>query len=231
MDPNRQTQSPRSISLPPLDSSARKGNVGREPNEWTDIGRTLPCSLYHPPTVRRHVRPFVYVKRSAQFARKIDVRRRSRCRPRGRHNTRIVLSSRAPRVARADALLETLLSPDRYGDSNDPLASVLFWPPDPLQLFEHPLVGSWLRIAAVLIVTDVTRTNQAVYRAVTRTASALLSNSIGFRPLPVSVFSLFDQIVAAVAVPDMIIGLWAVWTAKLVPRPENVPPKPGQIVS
>lgn len=43
-----------------------------------------------------------------------------------------------------DALLETILPPERYGDSDDSLGSVLFWPPDPLRLPEHSMVGSWL---------------------------------------------------------------------------------------
>jgi hypothetical protein len=59
------------MHLPPLDSSARKGNVGREPNEWTDIGRTLPCSLYHH-TYRSTARPSTRLpQKSAQFAREI----------------------------------------------------------------------------------------------------------------------------------------------------------------
>jgi hypothetical protein len=46
------------MHLPPLDSSARKGNVDKESTEWTDIGRTLPCSLYHS-TYRSTARPSI----------------------------------------------------------------------------------------------------------------------------------------------------------------------------
>nr|WP_273741365.1 winged helix-turn-helix domain-containing protein [Natrinema soli] len=48
----------------------------------------------------------------------------------------------------ADALLEMILPPERYGDPDDPLGSVLFWQPDPYQLLEHPAVGAWLGVAA-----------------------------------------------------------------------------------
>ena len=43
-------------------------------------------------------------------------------------------------------LLETFLPPDRYGDPDDPLGSVLFWPPDPSRLLEHATVGPWMRL-------------------------------------------------------------------------------------
>lgn len=48
---------------------------------------------------------------------------------------------------------DTLLLPERYGDPKDPLGSVLFWPPDTLQLLGYPTVGPWLRVAAVLTAT------------------------------------------------------------------------------
>ncbi|MGQ3723397.1 helix-turn-helix domain-containing protein [Natrialba aegyptia] len=48
----------------------------------------------------------------------------------------------------ADALLEMILPPERYGDPDDPLGSVLFWPLDPYRLLEHPAVGVWLGVAA-----------------------------------------------------------------------------------
>ncbi|WP_394743181.1 helix-turn-helix domain-containing protein [Natronococcus roseus] len=62
----------------------------------------------------------------------------------------------------ADALLETILPPDRYGDPDDPLGNVLFWPPDPLRVLKHPMVGSWFRLAAALTATEPTKDNQAV---------------------------------------------------------------------
>ncbi|MFC6764328.1 HTH domain-containing protein [Natrinema soli] len=63
----------------------------------------------------------------------------------------------------ADALLETILPPDRYGDPNDPLGSVLFWPPDPLRLLEHSTIGPWLQIAAALTATETPRNGRAVH--------------------------------------------------------------------
>jgi hypothetical protein len=62
----------------------------------------------------------------------------------------------------ADALLETILTPDRYGNPDDPLGSVLFWPPDPLRVLEHPMVGSWLRLAAALTATELTGSSRVV---------------------------------------------------------------------
>jgi hypothetical protein len=59
----------------------------------------------------------------------------------------------------ADALLETILPPNRYGDPNDPLGSTLFWPPDPVRLLEHPAIALWLRIAAALTATEFTEDN------------------------------------------------------------------------
>ncbi|ADB63397.1 transcriptional regulator, LuxR family (plasmid) [Haloterrigena turkmenica DSM 5511] len=62
----------------------------------------------------------------------------------------------------AAAFLETLLPPERYGDPDDPLGSVLFWPPDPQRLLDHHRVGSWLRLAAALTVTGPPGNNRAV---------------------------------------------------------------------
>ncbi|MDG5820780.1 AsnC family transcriptional regulator [Natronococcus sp. A-GB7] len=62
----------------------------------------------------------------------------------------------------ADALLETLLSPDRYGDPDDPLGSVLFWPPNPLRLLKHSTAGLWMRLAAVLSATNCPEDKQAI---------------------------------------------------------------------
>ncbi|ELY55613.1 hypothetical protein C491_15642 [Natronococcus amylolyticus DSM 10524] len=62
----------------------------------------------------------------------------------------------------ADALLETILPPDRYGDPDDPLGNVLFWPPDPLRVLKHPMVGSWMRLAAALTARGVNENNQTV---------------------------------------------------------------------
>jgi hypothetical protein len=73
MDSKRQTQSTRSMSLPSLDSSARQGNVGRGPTEWTDIGRTLPCSLYHS-TYRSTARPSIHLPQEIS-----SIRERGRC--------------------------------------------------------------------------------------------------------------------------------------------------------
>jgi hypothetical protein len=62
----------------------------------------------------------------------------------------------------ADALLETILPPDRYGDPNDPLGGALFWPPDPSRLLELSMVSRWMQLAAVLTATEFTEDNQAV---------------------------------------------------------------------
>ncbi|WP_339106289.1 hypothetical protein [Haloterrigena salinisoli] len=62
----------------------------------------------------------------------------------------------------ADAFLETILPPERYGDPDDPLGSVLFWPPDPQRLLDHQRVGPWLRLAAALTATGSTGNNWAV---------------------------------------------------------------------
>jgi hypothetical protein len=62
----------------------------------------------------------------------------------------------------ADALLETVLPPARYGDPNDPLGNVLFWPPDPSRLLEHRRVGLWMRLAAALIATELTEGSRAI---------------------------------------------------------------------
>ncbi|WP_339105905.1 HTH domain-containing protein [Haloterrigena salinisoli] len=62
----------------------------------------------------------------------------------------------------ADALLDILLPPDRYGDPDDPIGSVLFWPPDPIRLLDHPRVGLWLQLAAALTATGSTENNRAV---------------------------------------------------------------------
>ncbi|WP_323174094.1 HTH domain-containing protein [Natrialba sp. PRR66] len=62
----------------------------------------------------------------------------------------------------ADALLETILPPERYSDPDDPLGSVLFWPPDPQRLLDHHRVGPWLQLAAALTVAGSTGNNQAV---------------------------------------------------------------------
>ncbi|WP_226043427.1 helix-turn-helix domain-containing protein [Natrinema sp. DC36] len=53
-------------------------------------------------------------------------------------------------VEAADAVLEDLLPPDRYGDPDDPAGGVLFWPPDPLQLLVMDDVGPWITAAAAL---------------------------------------------------------------------------------
>jgi hypothetical protein len=44
----------------------------------------------------------------------------------------------------ADSLLGTILPPNRYGNPDDSLGSVLFWPPDLSHLLEHPEVDHWL---------------------------------------------------------------------------------------
>ncbi|MDG5820783.1 helix-turn-helix domain-containing protein [Natronococcus sp. A-GB7] len=62
----------------------------------------------------------------------------------------------------ADALLGTILPPDRYGDPDDLLGGALFWPPSPSRLLDHPTVGSWMRLAATLTATKFTEDNRAV---------------------------------------------------------------------
>ncbi|WP_306055730.1 helix-turn-helix domain-containing protein [Natronococcus wangiae] len=53
-----------------------------------------------------------------------------------------------------NALLEAVLPPERYGDPDDPLGSVLFWPPDPSRLLDHPDVAPWVKLAAWLTGTE-----------------------------------------------------------------------------
>jgi hypothetical protein len=62
----------------------------------------------------------------------------------------------------ADALLETILAPDRYGDPNDPLGSALFWPPNPSRLLECPALGPWMRLAAALTAMDLVENTQGI---------------------------------------------------------------------
>ncbi|ELY55603.1 hypothetical protein C491_15582 [Natronococcus amylolyticus DSM 10524] len=61
-----------------------------------------------------------------------------------------------------DALLGTILPPDRYGDPDDPLGSTLFWPPNSSRLLEHSMVGPWMRLAATLTAIELTRDSQAI---------------------------------------------------------------------
>jgi hypothetical protein len=61
-----------------------------------------------------------------------------------------------------DSLLGMILPPNRYGDLDDPLGSVLFWPPDPSRLLEHPMVGPWMRLAAALTATEFIDGSRAV---------------------------------------------------------------------
>jgi hypothetical protein len=62
----------------------------------------------------------------------------------------------------ADALLETILPPDRYGDPDDPLGSALFWPPNPSLLLEHPTVDLWMQLVAALTAIEFTESSQSV---------------------------------------------------------------------
>ncbi|WP_339105898.1 winged helix-turn-helix domain-containing protein [Haloterrigena salinisoli] len=62
----------------------------------------------------------------------------------------------------ADALLDILLPADRYGNPDDPIGSVLFWPLDPGRLLDHPRVGLWLQLAAALTATGSPGKNRAV---------------------------------------------------------------------
>ncbi|WP_249038844.1 winged helix-turn-helix transcriptional regulator [Haloterrigena salifodinae] len=62
----------------------------------------------------------------------------------------------------ADTFLESILPPARYGDPDDPLGGVLFWPPDPSRLLDHHRVGSWLRLAAALTATGSPGNNRVV---------------------------------------------------------------------
>ncbi|WP_255681576.1 HTH domain-containing protein [Natrinema sp. SYSU A 869] len=62
----------------------------------------------------------------------------------------------------ADTFLETILPPNRYGDPDDSLGGVLFWPPDPSRLLDHHRVGPWLRLAAALTAIGSTGNNRVV---------------------------------------------------------------------
>lgn len=53
-----------------------------------------------------------------------------------------------------DALLTEHLPPGRYGDPEDPVGGVLFWPPDPWSLQGHDDLASWLELAARLVDAD-----------------------------------------------------------------------------
>lgn len=57
-------------------------------------------------------------------------------------------------LATASYLLETILPPDRYGDSEDPIGGTLFWPSDPWSLADQPAVAPWARLAAQLTGTE-----------------------------------------------------------------------------
>lgn len=47
-------------------------------------------------------------------------------------------------------LLETRPPPERYGDPDDPVGGILFWPPDPWSLTDHTDTEPWTRLAAQL---------------------------------------------------------------------------------
>lgn len=47
-----------------------------------------------------------------------------------------------------------MLPPERYGDPEDPIGGILFWPPDPWILLNHPDIESWTRLAAQLTGTE-----------------------------------------------------------------------------
>jgi len=53
-----------------------------------------------------------------------------------------------------DALLTAVLPPSRYGDPEDPVGGVLFWPPDPWELVDHPDLEPWVKLAAALSGTE-----------------------------------------------------------------------------
>ncbi len=53
-----------------------------------------------------------------------------------------------------DALLTAILPPERYGDPEDPVGGVLFWPPDPWVLVDNSDLKPWVRLAARLTGTE-----------------------------------------------------------------------------
>ncbi|RQG93754.1 helix-turn-helix domain-containing protein [Natrarchaeobius oligotrophus] len=54
----------------------------------------------------------------------------------------------------ADGLLLEYLPPKRYGDPDDPLGRVLFWPPDPWLLEDHDELGPWFDLGVRLVDVD-----------------------------------------------------------------------------
>jgi hypothetical protein len=68
-----------------------------------------------------------------------------------RRDPRLPASVRAALPETLDLIVATALPPGRYGDPDDPVGSVLHWPPDPWRLLEadHEL-GPWLALAARL---------------------------------------------------------------------------------
>ncbi|MDG5820798.1 helix-turn-helix domain-containing protein [Natronococcus sp. A-GB7] len=75
---------------------------------------------------------------------------------------RLVLEESQTLLDAAGVLLETILPPDSYGDPDDPLGSVLFWPPNPSRLLEHATVGPWVRLAAALTAVESTDDNRVI---------------------------------------------------------------------
>lgn len=53
-----------------------------------------------------------------------------------------------------DSLLEAVLPPERYGDPNDEVGKVLFWPPNPWGLLDNDDLSQWVELAAALTGTE-----------------------------------------------------------------------------
>ena len=64
------------------------------------------------------------------------------------------LVSEGDLLGTVDALLESVLSVERYADPEDPLGSALFWPPDPYVLADHDEYGGWFELALRLADLD-----------------------------------------------------------------------------
>ncbi|WP_249038892.1 HTH domain-containing protein [Haloterrigena salifodinae] len=61
-----------------------------------------------------------------------------------------------------DALLEGTLPPGRYGDPDDPIGGVLFWPPETWMLLNNDRLCEWTKLAAALTGTEISELVETV---------------------------------------------------------------------
>lgn len=65
-------------------------------------------------------------------------------------------------VDAVDSLLETVLPPERYGDPDDEIGKVLFWPPEPWGLLDNDDLSQWVELAAALSGTEKPETETSI---------------------------------------------------------------------